>query len=98
MSQSIPGLFVALYTDEDVTADLARALRWRGYEAQSTLEANNLELSDEAQLQYVTEQGMAILTCNGQDFIPLAQAWYFAAPEHTGIIISQQLDASLANC
>jgi len=34
-------LFVALHTDEDVTADLAPALRRRGYKAQSTAEAGN---------------------------------------------------------
>jgi hypothetical protein len=85
-------LFIALYTDEDVTNSLAPALRWRGYTAQSTLEAGNLQLSDEAQLQYATEQRMAILTCNGQDFIPLAQEWYYAGQEHAGIIISQQFD------
>jgi uncharacterized protein DUF5615 len=65
-------LFVALYTDEDVTTDLTPALRWRGYMAQSTAEAGNAEMSDEAQLTYVTEQGMAIFTYNVQGFIPLA--------------------------
>ena len=83
-------LFVALYTDEDVTTDLAPALRRRGYTAQSTLEAGNVEISDEAQLAYATEQGMAILTYNAQDFIPLARTWYFAEREHAGIIISEQ--------
>jgi hypothetical protein len=92
MSQEASALFIALYTDEDVTSNLAPALRWRGYTAQSTLEADNLELSDEAQLKYAAEQGMAILTYNGQDFIPLAQEWYFAGQEHAGIIISQQFD------
>ena len=45
MSQRISGLFIDLYTDEDVTADLAPALRWRGYVAKSTLEANNQDWS-----------------------------------------------------
>jgi Domain of unknown function (DUF5615) len=57
-------LFIALYTDEDVTADLAPALRLRGYIAQSTAEAGNTEISDEAQLIYAAEQDMAILTYN----------------------------------
>jgi len=83
-------LFVALYTDEDVTTDLAPALRRRGYTAQSTLEAGKVEISDAAQLAYATEQGMAILTYNAQDFIPLARTWYFAEHEHAGIIISEQ--------
>jgi len=88
--QEAPRLFVVLYTDEDVAADLAPALRRRGYTAQSTAEAGNLGVSDEVQLTYAAEQGMAILTYNAQDFIPLARAWYFAGREHAGIIISEQ--------
>ena len=83
-------LFVALYTDEDVTADLAPALRRRGYAAQSTAEAGNGGISDEAQLSSAAEQGMAILTYNTQDFIPLARTWYFGGRAHAGIIISEQ--------
>jgi predicted nuclease of predicted toxin-antitoxin system len=90
MSPHAPRLFVALYTDEDVTADLAPALRWRGYTAQSTAEAGQAEMSDEAQLTYATEQGMAIFTYNVQDFIPLARAWYTIGREHAGIILSEQ--------
>lgn len=83
-------LFIALYTDEDVTKLLAPALRQRGYNAQSTLEANNLANSDEEQLNYAAENAMAILTYNGQDFIPLAEAWYHAGKTHSGIIIAPQ--------
>ena len=88
--QEAPRLFVALYTDEDVTADLAPALRWRGYQAQSATEAGNLGICDEAQLTYAAEQGMAILTYNAQDFVPLARTWHFAGRGHTGIILSEQ--------
>ena len=90
MPPHAPHFLVALYTDEDVTADLAPALRWRGYTAQNTAEAGNAEMSDEAQVTYATEQGMAILTYNVQDFIPLARAWYATGREHTGIILSEQ--------
>jgi predicted nuclease of predicted toxin-antitoxin system len=90
MPPHAPRLFVALYTDEDVTADLAPALRWRGYTAQSTAEAGQDEMSDEAQLAYATEQGMAIFTYNAQDFIPLARLWSTIGREHAGIILSEQ--------
>jgi len=90
MPQEPPRLFVALYTDEDVTTDLVPALRARGYRAQSALETSNLGISDEAQLTYATENGMAILTYNAQDFIPLVQAWYSAGREHAGLILSEQ--------
>jgi len=89
-SPKVPRLFIALYTDEDVTSHLAPALRRRGYTAQSTAEAHNLGATDEAQLEYATEHGMTILTYNAQDFVPLAQSWYFSGREHAGIVVSEQ--------
>lgn len=85
-----PRLFVALYTDEDVSTALAPALRQRGYTARSTAEAGHLELSDEAQLAYAAEQSMVLLTYNAQDFIPIAREWYFSGREHAGIVLSSQ--------
>jgi predicted nuclease of predicted toxin-antitoxin system len=90
MAQDVPRLFVSLYTDEDVTSDLAPALRRRGYLAQGTVEAGNGSLSDGAQLAYATKSGMAILTYNIQDFVPLPQAWFLSGREHCGIILSEQ--------
>ena len=90
MSQAPPRLFVALYTDEDVSPDLAPALRRRGYVPQSAAEAGNMEISDEAQLTYATEKGMALFTYNIQHFIPLIQAWYLAGRTHAGLILSEQ--------
>lgn len=90
MPQAHTRLFVALYTDEDITADLAAALRRRGYTAQSAVEAGKLGISDDAQLSYATEQDMAILTYNIKDFIRLAQIWRTSEREHAGIIISEQ--------
>ena len=90
MAQDAPRLFVSLYTDEDVTCDLAPALRRRGYIAQSTVEARNDGLSDDEQLAYATKSGMAILTYNIQDFVPLARTWLLSGREHAGIILSEQ--------
>jgi predicted nuclease of predicted toxin-antitoxin system len=92
MEQHIPGLIVALYTDEDVTSDLAPALRRRGYQAQSTVEAGNDAFSDEAQLTYAAKSGMAILTHNIRDFVPLARTWFLANREHSGIVLSEQFN------
>ncbi len=85
-------VFISLYTDEDITSDLAPVLRWRGYAAESAAEAHNLGLDDEAQLQYASEQGMVLLTCNGRDFIPLAQQWARVGQQHAGIIVPEQFD------
>ena len=90
MSQPVTSLFIALYTDEDVTADLAPALRRRGCDAQSTAEAGNVSLSDEDQLRYAAEQARAIFTYNIEDFISLARQWYEQGIEHAGIILSEQ--------
>jgi hypothetical protein len=90
MSQHAARFLIALYTDADVTTDLAPALRWRGYTALSTAEVGNTEKFDEAQLTCATEQTMAISTYNAQDFIPLARTWYTAGREHAGIILSEQ--------
>jgi len=54
-------LFAAIYTDEDVGSHPAPALRRRGYEAQSAVEADNLKNSDEAQLTYVPYAGWYFL-------------------------------------
>ncbi len=84
------GLFIRLYLDEDVTDTLVPALRQRGYGAQTTAEAGNLGASDEDQLAYAADQGMAILTYNIDDFVRLAREWHFAGREHAGILVSQQ--------
>lgn len=90
MAQSLPRLFVGLYTDEDVTSDLAPALRRRGYAAQSAVEAGMRENTDEAQLTYAAEREMALLTYNVQHFLPLAQTWYLTGRDHAGIVLSEQ--------
>jgi hypothetical protein len=50
-------LFIALYTDEDVTSELAPALRERGFEAQSAAEAGLLQSDDAQQLAYAATHG-----------------------------------------
>ena len=57
MVAEVSDLFGALYTDEDVTADLAAALLRRGYMAQSTAEAGNFGSTDEAQLIFEANGG-----------------------------------------
>ncbi len=84
------GLFIQLYTDEDVTAELAVKLRERGFVAQSTTEANMLEQDDEIQLEYAASHNMAIMTCNEKDFATLAKKWAAEGKEHAGIVLSEQ--------
>jgi len=81
---------ITLYTDEDITPALALALRERGYQAQSTAEAGRREQPDEAQLEYATQNNMAILTANRRDFLYLARKWETLDRKHSGIIVTEQ--------
>ena len=49
-------LEIRLYLDEDVSSSLADALRKRGYDAISTIEAGNIGLSDEQQLAFASDR------------------------------------------
>ena len=82
-------LFIQIYTDEDVNSAFAAELRKRGYNAQSAVEADMLEQSDEAQLLYAASRNMAIMTRNEKDFVALAWQWADQSRDHSGIIISQ---------
>ena len=84
-------LFIALYTDEDVTDRLVTELRDRGFEAASAAEWGTLGRTDEEQLAHATERGYALLTFNRDDFVALARRWYNEGREHAGIVISEQI-------
>ena len=84
-------IFVALYTDADVTPKLARLLQERGFDAISTQEMGKFESPDVEQLVYAAGQGRAILTYNSKDFEPLYQEWWWTGHDHFGIIVSEQL-------
>jgi hypothetical protein len=85
-----PRLFIALYTDEDITAELAPALRERGFDAQSAVEAGMLNAADEAQLSYAASRGMTLLTSNADHFVWLAKGYAEAGASHAGIIVSSE--------
>ncbi|MBI5712312.1 MAG: DUF5615 family PIN-like protein [Chloroflexi bacterium] len=84
-------LFIAIYTDEDVHAQLAAKIREQGFDAVSTFEKGNDALGDEEQLEYAASQGRAILTHNQQDFAPLHEKWQREVREHAGIILSPRI-------
>ncbi len=52
-------LFIALYTDEDVTDKLTIAIRERGFEAQCAAEAGLLNVDDAVQLSYAARPPVA---------------------------------------
>ena len=83
-------LFIALYTDEDITGELALALRERGFDSQSAAEAGMLNADDESQLIYATSRGMVLLTSNAPHFAVIAKRFAEDGRSHAGIILSSE--------
>ena len=81
-----------IYTDEDIYGEFAEALRKRGVDAESTVEAKNLGLEDHEQLAYAVTQKRAILTFNREHYERLAVEYFLNDREHYGIIISPQYE------
>jgi hypothetical protein len=91
MAVDPPRLYIALYTDQDVDAELAQMIRAEGHDAISTYEAGNAGQSDREQLQYAAQHQRALLTHNSKHFDPLFNEFAEQRFEHYGLITSQQL-------
>jgi hypothetical protein len=87
------GLGVRLFTDEMLNPELAVALRRLGYDVVACHEVgrNNQGISDEAQLEYATGEGRAILTYNSNHFALLDSTWKAEGRQHAGIILSVEV-------
>ncbi|MEH1936916.1 MAG: DUF5615 family PIN-like protein [Nostoc sp.] len=81
-------IFISLYLDEDVNVILADLVKARNFEATTAQKAGQLGKTDEEQLAYAVSQGMTLLTHNRVDFEILAQAYFVASQEHSGIILA----------
>jgi len=82
---------LALYTDEDVTDLLARALRARGFDVVSAHENDTQGEADADQLVRAASQQRAFLTFNVRDFVALHARYLAEKRDHAGIIVSTQL-------
>jgi hypothetical protein len=79
---------VRLYVDEDAgETTVIAALRARGVDLLTTLEAGRLGSSDADQLVYATQQGRAIYTFNASDFARLHREALQAGGSHAGIVV-----------
>jgi hypothetical protein len=78
------------FTDEDIHGALASALRKRGFDAVSTVEAGRSSLPDDSQLIWATSEERAIVTFNVSDFALLHTGWLAHGRHHSGIIVSAQ--------
>ena len=81
-------LFIKLYIDEDVTNELAAALRDRGFEAESASDAGLLNADDDVQLAHAAAHNMVLLTYNVQDYLALGQQYSKESRSHSGIVVS----------
>ncbi len=81
---------LCLFTDEDVYAAIAPALRRAGLDAVSTPEAGRLGESDESQLAYAANEERILVTFNVAHFAALHAAWLAEGRHHAGIIVSTQ--------
>ena len=85
-----PDELIKLYLNEDVHIKLAKALRQRGFDVITTIEAGMVGSPDEKQLAFATSQGRAILTFNRGDYAKLHKRYAERGWEHYGIIVSEQ--------
>ena len=82
---------IRLYFDEDsMHRGLTRALRARGVEVITALDAGMIEREDQEHLDYATEQGYVLCTFNVGDFHRLHGEYLVQGRRHAGIIFMQQ--------
>lgn len=79
------------YLDECVDEPLAEALRKRGFDILTALEAGNLAEPDHNQLAYATQVGRVIISYNRAHFLRLHRAAQAQDQPHAGIILLPQL-------
>jgi predicted nuclease of predicted toxin-antitoxin system len=82
---------IRLYFDEDsMRRSLVRALRARGVDVITALEAGMIEREDAEHLDYATEQGRVLCTFNVGDFYRLHADYVAHGRSHAGIILMRQ--------
>lgn len=80
-----------LYIDEDaMDDDLVQALRLRGADVQTALEAGLVGRPDEEHLAHAAEERRVLYTFNVGDFMYLHGEYMSAGREHAGIIFGDQ--------
>jgi hypothetical protein len=78
------------FTDEDVYAAVAPALRKAGLDAISTPEVGRLGESDESQLGFAADQRRVLVTFNVAHFAATHATWLMQGRHHAGIVVSNQ--------
>ena len=80
-----------LYLDEDsMDQDLVRALRARGVDIVTALEAGMIERADEDHLNWATSQDRVVYSFNVGDFYHLHTSFLAQGRPHAGMILAAQ--------
>jgi hypothetical protein len=87
---------IRLYFDEDsMRHALIHALRARGTDVQTALDAAMIERTDEAHLEFATAQGRVLCSFNVADFYHLHTTYMVQNKAHAGIVLARQQQYSL---
>jgi predicted nuclease of predicted toxin-antitoxin system len=82
---------IRLYFDEDsMRRSLVRALRSRGVDVITALDAGMIEREDAEHLDCATQQGRVLCTFNVGDFYQLHTDYVARGKPHTGIVLMHQ--------
>jgi hypothetical protein len=82
---------IRLYFDEDsMRRSLIRALRSRGVDVITALDAEMIEHRDADHLDYATRQGRVLCSFNAGDFYRLHTEYAARGKPHAGIILMRQ--------
>ena len=82
---------IRLYLEEDsMRHALVRALRARGIDVTTALDAGMIGRTDEEHLEYAAAQGRVLYTCNVGDFYRLHTAFLAQRKSHAGVILARQ--------
>jgi len=85
-----------LYFDEDsMTRGLVMALRARGVDVLTALEADRIERPDEEHLEYATSQGRVLCSYNVADFYRLHTTYLQTSRTHARLILVRQQQYSI---
>ena len=82
---------IKVYSDEDLSIAVSRALQLRGFKAYTTVEQGNSNNADEEQLACAHAMQAVLLSHNVQDFPRIHYDWMRQGRHHSGIIIAKQI-------
>ena len=78
---------VAFLIDEDITHELASALRRLGYDAVSIYDLSRTGLSDEEQFEFAQQEKRTFVTRNIRDFVVIAEDYLKNDRHFYGIVL-----------